>query len=1495
MLLPKDLLSQNYVKPRLFLCETDKTKMCQLITSETTGTFKLSGYSELSFTVGRTYVDIITGETKVNPFFDKIEALRLVYLEGFGYFEIQDPEVVSDGIKEVKNITAYSLEYTLSQKYLEDFYVNTGETNSIEVIYSDTNGTNLVPVTLYNLAHPELSLLNLILEKIYGWKIGHVDDSLRTLSRTFEISRQSVYDFLMNEICDKFNCYVVFDTIENTINLYASALVTKFIGDGATSSFIISPPYNSIYTVSVDSYKTTAYEYNYLTGELVFDSPPADGAKIEVVDGADEKWTTDVYVTFENLAQEINVSYSADNIKTVLTVKGADDFNIREINNGLPYIIDLSYYYSIDWMGKDLYDAYTKYLKLSNSVQKEYADNAQAMLEIANYITYETQRLSLQYSIAPEVNVNTTGTYYVRGGEAPNYYYIEVTLPADYNANVENYYTLSGNDLNEEKFSDLYEALQVYYMSGDNKTTDDIKKLEEDFEFMETYTIEYLCNALANATSLSGKDNAVKNFLGEMWDQLGSNPLEYLYYEPYKELMTTNIAAGWNNTSNENYWRYYPVTVVLDSLEAEMKERKATITNYQEQYSVLQKENNEISNQLLLTNNFTDAQLIRLNPFLREDEYIDDNFAETESDSISQIIKLKKELLECGKIELSKLCEPKLEFSMNMANIYALDEFRQIAKWFQLGNLINVELRKDYVKRARLLQVNINFDDFSDFSCEFGELLNLRTPSSVHADLLSNAMSAGKSVSSNASYWNKGADLATSTDLKIQHGLLDATSGLYSSNQGVIIDKNGIRLTKVINQQTGEVSPNQAWIINNNILFSSDGFKTSNVGLGEFTVDGQTFYGLLAEAVLSGYIEGSTIKGGTIDIGNGVFTVDSTGRMTSIGGSIAGWEISRSLLMKELIIDDTNYQMYLQAPNGTSSINAFAVRNKATDSDTWDTQFAIAYDGKLTARNANITGSITATNLTLGSDVSIPYSKLSGTPDLDIYISKDGVVGSTPTNGSTGFKVSSDGLLQASNAVIYGTIYSSAGQIAGWDISSSSLLKDINIDGADYQMYLQAPNGSSMQNAFVVRTRESSDSAWDYQFIVNYAGKLTAKNADIAGTITATSGSIAGYNIGEGGTYSNALYKRVSGASADYEVGLKATSGETDLAFYVKESTDNWASSSNTFYVNNSGKLYAKNAFITGEINASSGDISGNLTLSGSLINTNGDYTVTVRGVQDDKSLGVIYIKDESSGTAEYPFVVKGDGSLSATKANISGHITATSGSIGGCSISNGVLNISAANITTGTIDSAHIPNLSATKITAGTLDVDRIPNIDADKITSGTFDGDRISISVGGNIGVWTVNSNGYLYAISGDYGVSLSATSVSHGQGGSAPWASIVLAGQNASDERLKTNISAFEDKFDNIFDNLKPVQFEYSNDNFKKGIHFGYVAQDVIKSFEDEGENINDYSLIYETEMEDNSEEKYYQLNKQDFIALNTWQIQKLKNRITELEDRLAALEA
>lgn len=916
MRLPKDLIFGNYKKPRLFLCETNKERICELQTTNTSASLKFNSYSELSFDIGRTYNDFMSGDTKVNPCYDKIESPRIVELENIGYFELQGPELTSDGIQEQKSCTAYSLEYSLSTKYLNDFIVNTGTTGSIEVTYAESVAGDIKPVVLYNPSNPSLSLLHLVFGEVYGWKIGYVDSSLRTLSRQFEIERESVYDFLMNEVCKKFNCYIVFDTINNTINVYAESLTAKFIGDGKTKTFIVSPPFSQIGTVSVGGYKTTRWTYNYSTGALTLEDIPESGEHIEVVDGALTEWETDVFVTFDNLSQEVSVSYDSDAIKTKLNVTYGDDGDIREVNLGLPYLTDISYYYTVDWMGQDLYDAYTKYMQKSNGAQSEYTNNSQEVLKLNDQIYYEEYRLSLEYSLVQSVSSTTVGTYYVRQENADgSFYYKEVSLPGEYNAN-ENYYSNVTTNVNEEKVKSLYEVLKKYF---NNENTDDVtesgynitswqtdlKALERDFEFMEIYTIDYLSTELSKVDTdrigSSVAETAINNFLNEMWNEIGRTPLQKLYLEPYQTIKETNIEAGWANEKNSNYPYYYPVLIYIPSIESAIAQRSSVIANYEQERAVFYQANSEIANGLLMRNNFTEGQLVRLSAFLREDELHIEDIVTTSQDDLSSSFKVQQDAMESGRIELQKLCQPQLKFSMSMANIYALPEFEPIIDQFQLGKVIKVGLRPDYIKQSRLLQVDINFDDFSDFSCEFGELTSLRTQSDIHADLLKNALTAGKSVATNSSYWSMGSDVATAIDLKIQQGLLDATTQIKAidGTQGVVIDAHGIWLKKI--NDDGSVSKYQTRIVNNMILMSDDGFKTSRSALGEVLVDGKTYYGIITDLVLSGLVQSSRIVGGTIQIGEQkdgsyAFEVHEDGSVTMGANSkIAGYATTREL------------------------------------------------------------------------------------------------------------------------------------------------------------------------------------------------------------------------------------------------------------------------------------------------------------------------------------------------------------------------------------------------------------------------------------------------------------------------------------------------------------------------------------------------------------------------------------------------------------------------
>ena len=151
--LPKD----QFDSPKshdLYLCTTDGERMQQLRYYDGTLNAKWNTYSEVNCGIDRTYVDVIDGTIKVHPAFDKAESLRLLEVSNVGFFILQDSDDIY-GDKDSKSISAFSLEYALGTKYIENFLVNKGSEDSKEVIYLSTiygDGYTIDTNNLYKLA-----------------------------------------------------------------------------------------------------------------------------------------------------------------------------------------------------------------------------------------------------------------------------------------------------------------------------------------------------------------------------------------------------------------------------------------------------------------------------------------------------------------------------------------------------------------------------------------------------------------------------------------------------------------------------------------------------------------------------------------------------------------------------------------------------------------------------------------------------------------------------------------------------------------------------------------------------------------------------------------------------------------------------------------------------------------------------------------------------------------------------------------------------------------------------------------------------------------------------------------------------------------------------------------------------------------------------------------------------------------------------------------------
>lgn len=111
-------------------------------------------------------------------------------------------------------------------------------------------------------------------------------------------------------------------------------------------------------------------------------------------------------------------------------------------------------------------------------------------------------------------------------------------------------------------------------------------------------------------------------------------------------------------------------------------------------------------------------------------------------------------------------------------------------------------------------------------------------------------------------------------------------------------------------------------------------------------------------------------------------------------------------------------------------------------------------------------------------------------------------------------------------------------------------------------------------------------------------------------------------------------------------------------------------------------------------------------------------------------------------------------------------------------------------------------------------------------------------------------------------------------------------------SSDERLKDNINSLDDDFVNtIFDTVDAKSFTLKYDDEGKTT-FGFVAQDVIKSFEDAGKDHKSYNIINgsgEVNEDDDTKSEYYSMQYGQMIPILWKKVKMLQKEIDELKNR------
>ena len=121
--------------------------------------------------------------------------------------------------------------------------------------------------------------------------------------------------------------------------------------------------------------------------------------------------------------------------------------------------------------------------------------------------------------------------------------------------------------------------------------------------------------------------------------------------------------------------------------------------------------------------------------------------------------------------------------------------------------------------------------------------------------------------------------------------------------------------------------------------------------------------------------------------------------------------------------------------------------------------------------------------------------------------------------------------------------------------------------------------------------------------------------------------------------------------------------------------------------------------------------------------------------------------------------------------------------------------------------------------------------------------------------------------------------------GTGGGHLWGTWYLGNSTAitSDRNKKNSIENLPEQYSNLFDALTPVRYKF-NDGESDRYHTGFISQDVETAINTVGLDTKDFGG-YVKDKDGN-----YYLRYEEFIALNTAEIQKLKTQVSDLTKKL-----
>lgn len=896
--------ARNPEVPTIILARRNGNKLGQLNVKSIEVSDCLNDTSEITFNVHK-YVD-----GKKCHLWEQIVNFKLVHcVEWDMWFEITVE--LDEATETVKTVFCKKLGHAeLSQIMLYNIEINTEN----DIARDDY----VIPTVLYNVEHPEASLLHRIMEKAQHYTVIHVDATIANIQRTFSFSDISIYD-AFQEIAQEINCLFVLHSnsdengkIQRTISVY-----------------------------DLESYCNTCKH----RGEFTDVCPECGSTDIYEGYGDD----TTIFVTSDELADGIQLTTNTGSVKNCFKLEAGDDLmtaTIRNCNpNGTDYLWYLSDSIKAD-MSPKLVEKLEAYDKLYATYQKTYEivlndelvtkynglipkygkygkDLEYIISPIVGYPAlmnayYNTIDLAvyLQSALMPTVTISDTSATkeaakltaenlspvavtnidYISSATADNAVLAMARVVVDSRYRVK--VATSSLDSDSKIWTGNFSV--VNYSDEEDATTTDMISVVINDDY-SAYVQQKIDKALkqddTNTLNISGLFALSLDDFKEAIKKYSLNCLNS-FYNSCQTCIDILIEQGvadestWSGEEPNLYEDLYLLYLdKLSALEKETKERQDDIDIIVGIYD----ENDELKtyglqNYIIDAKNTIQKALnfesyvgselwLEFCAFRREDKYSNTNYI---SDGLNnaELFDKANEFIRVAQNEIYKSSELQHSISTTLKNLLVMKKFKPLVDSFEVGNWLRIMV-DDELYRLRLIKYTINYDSLDTITVDFSDVVRANSTMKSVQEVISQATSMATSYSSVKRQAQQGEQSSTTLKDWVTNGL-DATATRIvggADNQTQTWDEHGMMFRKYdsINDEYDDI---QLKIINSTIAITDNNWRTVKTAIGAYyyfdTNTGKLVraYGVNAETIVGNLILGKNLQ---IHNENGDLVFDENG------------------------------------------------------------------------------------------------------------------------------------------------------------------------------------------------------------------------------------------------------------------------------------------------------------------------------------------------------------------------------------------------------------------------------------------------------------------------------------------------------------------------------------------------------------------------------------------------------------------------------------------